>query len=158
MSFARVWASYYDAFGVYGALAFLSHQVAGRPREIRARPKGSNSPMHVRVGTSDAWLYLQILLRGQYALDLPFTPRTIVDVGANIGLTSVYYARRYPQARVISVEAEASNFAILCRNVARYPNIVPVHAALWNRDGFVGVGEPSPVGSDKWGFVTREGG
>ena len=157
MSFPRLVAAYYDCFGVYGALAFLCHHVAGHPREIRACPKEIKNPVHVRVGTSDAWLYREILLRGQYALDLPFTPRTIVDAGANIGLASIYFARRYPQARVISVEAEASNFEILCRNVRPYPNIVPIHAALWNRDGFIGVSEPSLSGSDKWGFVTHEG-
>src|ERR1700730_1245135 len=157
MSFSRVVASYYEAFGVYGALAFLCHHVVGHPREISAWPEEIKSPVHVRVGTSDAWVYRQILLRGQYALDLPFTPQTIVDAGANIGLASIYYARRYPQARVISVEAEASNFEILCRNVAPYPNIVPIHAALWNRDGFIGVSEPSPRTSDKWAFVTHEG-
>jgi FkbM family methyltransferase len=157
MSFPRLVASYYDAFGVYGALAFLCHHVAGHPREIRACPKEVKSPVHVRVGTSDAWLYREILLRGQYALDLPFSPRTIVDAGANIGLASIYFARRYPQARVISVEAEASNFELLCRNVGPYPNIVPIHAALWNRDGVIGVNEPSARTSDKWGFITHEG-
>jgi len=70
MSFSRVVASYYEAFGVYGALAFLCHHVVGHPREISAWPEEIKSPVHVRVGTSDAWVYRQILLRGQYALDL----------------------------------------------------------------------------------------
>jgi FkbM family methyltransferase len=152
----KLLAFYRDAFGVSGALAFLSRQLIGCPREIRARPKGVKTPLHVRVGTSDAWLYGEILLRGQYAIDLPFTPRTIVDAGANIGMTSVYYTLRYPQARVISVEAEDSNFGVLCRNVAHYPNVTPVHAALWKSDGVARVSERSPE-SGKWGFVAYEG-
>jgi FkbM family methyltransferase len=160
MSLSRISVSYYKSFGAKGALAFLSHRFAGRPREIEARTKGMESPVHVRVGTSDAWLYREILLRGQYALDIPFTPRTIVDAGGNIGLASIYYARRYPLARVISVEAEASNFEILRRNVSPFANIVPVHAALWKQDGFISVSgrDNATNGRDKWGFITHEGG
>jgi FkbM family methyltransferase len=152
-------ASYHDVFGLYGVLAFLSHDFAGYPQEIRAKPRGIGTPLHVRMGTSDAWLCREILLRGQYALNLPFTPRTIVDAGANIGLASIYYARRYPQARIVSVEPEASNFDILCKNVADFPTISPVHAALWKSDGSVSVGERNSAanGSGKWGFVTYEG-
>jgi len=148
--------SYHDAFGWGGTLAFLSHQLVGYPREITGQPKGIPQPVHVRVGTSDAHLYYKILLRDEYALNLPFTPRTIVDAGANIGLTSIYYAQQYPRARVISVEAEATNFAILSRNVSSYPGIVPIHAALWKSDGLICVSERSSD-SGKWGFITHEG-
>jgi FkbM family methyltransferase len=155
----RLFASYLDVFGLFGALAYLSHQLVGCPREIWAQPKSIDRPLYIRVGTSDAWLCRQILVHGQYAQNLPFTPKTIVDAGANIGLASIYYARRYPQARIISVEAEASNYAVLTRNVARYPNIVPVHAALWNRDGFVSVSQrnTNTSASEPWAFFTSEG-
>lgn len=58
------------------------------------------------------------------------------------------------------MEAEASNFAILAKNVGRYANISPIHAALWNRDGEIGVSEPDPASGafGKWGFVAREDG
>ena len=159
LSRARLLASYKDVFGMFGALALLSHELAGYPREIKARFKGIKGPLYIRVGTSDAWLCRQILLCGQYALDLPFTPTTIVDAGANIGLASIYFAQRYPQARIISVEAEASNFAFLRRNTKRYPQIIPVHAAMWKRDGFVSVSErnPNTRASQPWEFFTQEG-
>jgi FkbM family methyltransferase len=159
MSFMEGIAAYYDILGVRGVLAVSAYRLTGRPREITAKAKGVRHPVHIRVRTTDASIYREILLRGEYALDLPFTPATIVDAGANIGMASIYYAHRYPEARIVAVEAEQSNFDVLRRNVAPYPNILPIHAALWNRDGFVGVSEPDPStgGFGKWGFVTHEG-
>jgi hypothetical protein len=78
-------------------MAFLSHHFTGYPREITAHPNGIAQPVHIRVGTSDVPLYHEILVREQYSIDLPFTPRTITDAGANIGLASIYYAHRFPK-------------------------------------------------------------
>ena len=79
-----------------------------------------------------------------------------MDAGANIGMASIYFAHRYPEAKIIAIEPEASNFAVLARNVQPYPTIKAVHAAVWNRDGEVNVGKPAPEtgASGKWSFVT----
>jgi FkbM family methyltransferase len=68
----------------------------------------------------------------------------IVDAGAHIGMASISFVLRYPQAMVVAVEPEPTNFAALLRNVAPYKNIVPVKAALWEDDGEVWLG-PSNV-------------
>src|ERR1700693_2033933 len=83
-----------------------------------------------------------------------------VDAGANIGMASIYFAHRYPEAKIIAIEPEASNFAVLARNVQPYPTIKPVHSAVWNQDGEVNVGNPDPEtgASGKWSFVTRRQG
>jgi tRNA1(Val) A37 N6-methylase TrmN6 len=52
---------------------------------------------------------------------LTFFTGTIVDAGANIGMASIFFAQKYPDAKIIAVEAEASNFAMLARNVQPYP-------------------------------------
>lgn len=150
---------YYESFGIRGVLSISAHRIFGHPREITARAPGIRYPVHMRVRTTDPATYSEVLLRGEYVLDLPFSPKTIVDAGANIGMASIYFANRYPDARIIAIEAEASNFAMLERNVRPYPSIVPVHAALWNRDGQIGVTEPDRAtgAHGNWGFVTREG-
>jgi len=123
------------------------------------RPPGIRNPVHIRVRTSDVLAYSEVLLGEEYAFDLPFSPKTIVDAGANIGMASIYFTHRYPEAKVVAVEAEASNFAVLSRNVRPYPAIIPVHAALWNRDGEISVSEPDGSAGDigKWAFVAHEG-
>jgi FkbM family methyltransferase len=90
---------------------------------------------------------------------LPFTPEVIVDAGANIGMASIFFANRFPAAKIFAIEAEASNFELLTRNVRPYPKITPIHTALWNRDGQISVSEPDPStgAAGKWGCVTHEG-
>src|ERR1700730_14900976 len=44
--------------------------------------------------------------------------RVIIDCGANIGITSLFLAARYPDAMIISVEPHPENFALLKSNVA----------------------------------------
>jgi FkbM family methyltransferase len=150
---------YYSNFGLRGVLAISAYRLLGRPKEITAHPPAIRNPVQLRVGTSDSLAYAEVLLQGQYSFDLPFSPRTIVDAGANIGMASIYLTHKYPEAKIIAIEAEATNFAVLARNVRPYPAIIPIHAALWHRDGEISVGKPTPASGagDKWGFVTHEG-
>lgn len=160
MSVRGGFAGYYSNFGIRGVLAISAHRLFGRPKEITAHPPCIRNPVHLRMRTSDPSTYAEVLLRGEYAFDLPFSPRTIVDAGANIGMASIYFAHRYPEAKIIAIEPEASNFAVLARNVQPYPTIKPIHAAVWNQDGQVNVGNPDPEtgASGKWSFVTRRRG
>ena len=159
MSIAEGLKAYYSEFGVRGVFAISAYRLFGYPKEIMVFPPGIQDPVHLRVRTTDVPTYGEILLRGEYAFDLPFPPKVIVDAGANIGMASIYFANRYPEAKIIAIEAEASNFVMLTRNVRPYPAIIPVHAALWNRDGEISVGEPDAAtgASGNWAFVTREG-
>ncbi len=159
MNIAEGFNKYYDAFGFRGVLAISAYRLTGRPKEVRARPAGITHPLSIRVRTTDVVVYKEIFQGGQYEFDLPFRPRTIVDVGANTGLTSVYYTHKYPDARIIAIEPEDSNFRTLANNVAAYPSIVPIQAALWSRDGHISISEPDPATGayGKWGFVTHDG-
>jgi FkbM family methyltransferase len=152
-------AYYYSRYGLRGVLAISAYRLFEAPKEISARPPGIRYPVNLRIKTSDESTYKQILLDGGYAFDLPFSPNVIVDAGANIGTASIYFTHRYPEAKIIAIEPEASNFAVLARNVRPYPAIVPFHAALWNRDGEIGVSEPDPATGAKgnWAFVTHGG-
>jgi FkbM family methyltransferase len=156
MSILDGFRAYYSNFGIRGVLAISVYRLVGRPRELTVWPPGIENPVHIRVRTTDVSLYSSILLGDEYAFDLPFSPRIIVDVGANIGMTSIYFAHKYPEAKIFAIEAEASNFAVLSRNVQHYPKIIPIHAALWSRDGEISVSQP-PLLPGAWGFVTHEG-
>jgi len=49
---------------------------------------------------------------------------------ANIGITSLFLAARYPGATILSVEPHPENFALLKTNVAEVPRIVPIRACV----------------------------
>lgn len=69
----------------------------------------------------------EVITWNMYATRLHQSPRVIVDAGANIGLTAVYFANQFPAARILALEPESSNYALLCKNTAAYPQ-----AALWS--------------------------
>jgi hypothetical protein len=48
----------------------------------------------------------------------------IVDGGANVGYSSLYFARLYPSAQIIAVEPDEENAAVFKLNLARYQDRV----------------------------------
>jgi FkbM family methyltransferase len=150
---------YYRYFGLRGVLAISAYRLFGHPKELNAHPSAIRHPVHLRLRTTDQEVYPEILLQGFYAYDLGFSPKTIVDAGANIGMASIYFTHRYPEARVVAIEAEASNFALLAKNVRPYSSITPIHAALWSEDGEISVSQPDPStrAGGEYAFFTHEG-
>jgi FkbM family methyltransferase len=60
--------------------------------------------------------------------------KTIVDCGANIGLTSMYLLERYPNARLLAIEANPRNAEICRRNLRSYGDHASViTAGIWSR-------------------------
>ena len=60
------------------------------------------------------------------------SPQLIVDGGANVGYASVYFANAHPNTRIIAIEPDPENCAMLRKNCAAYPNIELVQGALWS--------------------------
>lgn len=85
-----------------------------------------------RIG--DLFVLYEVLAFDAYRIPpqlvAPQSVETIIDCGANVGLTSLYFASTYPAARIYSVEADPENFALLRANTASEPRIVPVHACV----------------------------
>jgi FkbM family methyltransferase len=91
-------------------------------------------PVFLRHPSTDLSTYKQIFSDFSYNCELTFEPDIIVDAGANIGLASVYFANKYSNAKIISIEPEKNNFEMLKKNIANYKNITPLNAALWNKN------------------------
>jgi FkbM family methyltransferase len=49
--------------------------------------------------------------------------RTVVDIGANVGAASVYFAMAYPDAQVYALEPASSPLSLLGQNVASLRNV-----------------------------------
>jgi FkbM family methyltransferase len=109
-------------------------------------------PILLRRGTSDLPCFEQIILRQDYAMNLSSPPATILDCGANIGLSALYFHHRYPEARILSVEPQRSNFDLLEWNTGAVDRITCLHAAVHARDDRLSVVDP---GADHWGYQTR---
>lgn len=101
--------------------------------------EGERAMLHVRPNKGDLFILYEVLAREAYAIPAslldPDKVEVIVDCGANIGITALYFARRYPKARIICVEPDPENFEILERNVAGQQSIEPVRAAVVGSSG-----------------------
>ena len=95
---------------------------------------GLKQPVYVRPASTDIEVMQQVLLDNEYEFSLPSPPKVIVDAGANIGLASVYFANKYPDATIIALEPDPSNFKLVEMNTAAYPQIRRMNVALWNEN------------------------
>jgi len=136
--------------------------------KIRVRDKRSNfeALLSLRPNTSDIYVFEQVFANCDYSLrrlsrykDIAAIYEEIVsqsyrpivlDLGANIGMASLYFGRDWPQAWIAAVEPDQENFDILRRNVSGY-DIQPFHAAVASADGKVSIITP---GADSWAKQT----
>lgn len=131
--------------------------------------KGVKHPVQYRMGSSD-WPVLQkIFMADDYDIPSPAHARAvddayaamvargvrpvIIDCGANIGLASIWFANRFPDALIYAIEPEPDNFAILTRNCAGYDHIVPLQLAISDRETHVTLANPS---GEPWAWETVE--
>jgi FkbM family methyltransferase len=121
---------------------------------------GRDHVVALRPGTSDLYVLQQVFRDSEYAsADLPASARTIVDLGANIGLAALFFALRYPEARILAVEPDAGNFALLTANIATVADrVTPLLAAAWPSDGHINLhsedADGTPLGA--WGIQVSE--
>lgn len=125
-----------SAFGLRGVAEYLLWSKVSRRMfpASRARHPLALHPLWCRWGGSDYFVFNQIFRHPEYAC-VAGLPRVelVIDCGANAGYSAAYFLSRYPQCRLIAVEPEPGNFALLQRNLAPYgERAKPVHAGVWS--------------------------
>lgn len=78
-------------------------------------------------------------------------PSLIVDAGANIGASVVYFHKIYQDSFIFSVEPDYSNWQILERNTKGL-NGINFNGAISGLDGELEIIDP---GRSDWGFMTK---
>jgi len=132
----------YPRFGMRGLFGFAVAKAMLHPVEFTARVPGIRHSVRLRAKRTDTLLCEQVLRKHEYECDLSCPPKVIVDAGANIGLTSVYFATDIQMHASLRSSQNRKNFRLLRLNSARYKNIKPIRAALWGHDGVVGLTNP----------------
>lgn len=110
-------------------------------------------PVYLRKNETDVTVFNNVFHRREYDIDFREIPEVIVDGGANIGLTSVFFAQKFPDATIVAVEPEPGNFAMLKRNTAPYPNVRALNCGLWNKSTNLRIID---YGEGAWAFVVTE--
>jgi FkbM family methyltransferase len=119
---------------------------------------------HYRAGTSDEGVIGQIFRTVDYDLSrlrrMPDLTRylaegaasgrrpLVIDAGANIGASPVYFASAFPGARVVAIEPDDDNFELLKKNIEGL-DVVSIHGAVASASGRARLTDP---GAGHWGF------
>lgn len=149
----KVLLKYILRFGpIHGPLILL--RIGFNTEFARIYVPGYQAPMFLRPNTSDAPTFEKIFMDSEYDLSfLNLNPKLIIDGGSNVGYATIFFAKRYPNARIISVEPEGSNFRLLVQNTQPYPNVTRIKAALWNRKAFLKI---ENLRDEKYAFRVTE--
>lgn len=96
--------------------------------------KGYEHPVLFRYGSSDSPVLYQSLVAQEYScLDASENPKLIIDCGANVGYSSIYFLNKYPAAHVIAVEPDEDNFKVCAKNLIPYNERVSlIRSAIWS--------------------------
>jgi FkbM family methyltransferase len=107
----------------------------------------------IRKGTTDIEVFEAIFVRRTYHFPVDIKPKLIIDGGAYVGYSSLYFSLKYPQAKIIAVEPEDSNFEVLEKNTRNVPNIRRIKAGLWYKNAPLKIRD---FGAGHWSFRTEE--
>jgi FkbM family methyltransferase len=138
------------ALGIW-ARARRLNGIEGRVAEVPL-PDGTGSVL-LRIGTTDNAVYDQVFCEQEYKFNVDSEPRFILDAGAHIGLAALFFARRFPNARIVSIEPDRSNWQLARKNTAKFPNVTILRGALWNREAHLAIANPD---DSPWGFRVME--
>jgi FkbM family methyltransferase len=106
----------------------------------------------LRRGKTDILVFKKIFIDREYDFKLTGSVNNIIDAGANIGLSAIFFSIKYPMAKIIAIEPEHSNFILMQTNVSPYPNIIPVLGGISNQSGKFAIKNTS---GDHWNFMLE---
>lgn len=93
-------------------------------------------PFKFHDGPSFVHTYRELFQGNIYQFNPYGDGRTILDCGANMGLSVLYFAINYPEHRIIAFEPDPSIFEILRENVDTFGlnNVTVLERAVWDKE------------------------
>lgn len=129
----RVFLQYVHHYGIGWTIGFVLKYLTNSGMMEFTVPGYGSLQFKARKKTSDVRVFNQVIMRRSYQLpiDLPDV-RFIVDAGANAGYSVLYFANAHPQAKILAIEPDQSNFAMLSENVKPLGRVRAFNGALWH--------------------------
>lgn len=143
-----VW--YYHSFGLknlpLGIIRFVINKSL-----VQIKIDGKHT-VFVRPATTDMDVFNEIFINEELRKDFG-SPRFIIDAGAHVGFSAIWFAILFPQAKILAIEPEASNFEMLLKNTRNHGNITCIKAGLWGRNAQLKIKNRE---CDNWNFIVDE--
>ncbi len=123
-----------DVF-LYRAIKFGAFGMRNRERTVRLR---NGITLTYRLNRGDMQSVREVWYDHVYRLPFESSVETVVDLGANIGLSSVYFAKHYAATTIVAVEPDPANVRLLRRNLGQNGIAASVvEAAIGPTDGML---------------------
>jgi FkbM family methyltransferase len=155
------------AAGLVKAGEILLRRAFGAPGVVSVNVSGYR--LGVRPRESDLFVLSQIFGWEEYRIEAwrlsmlrkvasnwqttGITP-LIIDAGANVGYSALYFASLFPGVCVLAIEPDRTSFNILTRHARANEQVKPVYAALWSHDRGL---ELKTSNKGSWGACVAEG-
>lgn len=111
--------------------------IAANPRFKEGVTNIFSKPFKFHDGLSFVATYKELFQTNIYKFSPSKDARTILDCGANMGLSVLYFSINYPDHHIIAFEPDPEIFAILEENVQTLglKNVTLYQKAVWNKTG-----------------------
>jgi FkbM family methyltransferase len=127
-------------------------------KHFRFSVKGYRYPLWTRYGTSDIHVLYQIFVDQEYScLSDVTSPKLIIDCGANVGYSSVYFLNKFPNVHVIAVEPDDKNFEVCRKNLLPYGDrALAIQSGIWSHEVGLKVLKGQYRDGREWTVQVRE--
>src|SRR5687768_11813250 len=98
--------------GVWGSIRWslirwMDHRKLFSGKTVTIRPLCLQYPVVVRMqSSSDADVFENIFVDEELGFDLKEMPRSVLDLGANVGYASAWFLSKYPECTLVAVEPD----------------------------------------------------
>lgn len=140
-----------DAISIYK----LSNRKNSDVLKIKGSVNGQSKDLLLRNNTTDFSIFRQIFISKDYDLNFIFEPETIIDAGAYTGLSTVFFALKYPKCKIISIEPDSDNYLLLEKNVKNLTNVISLNKALWSESTNLTIIKPDNYHKDSISVIEN---
>jgi FkbM family methyltransferase len=93
-------------------------------------------PFDIVDAASFVYMFEEIFEHQIYKFNADTDTPTIIDCGANVGLSILYFKRLFPESRIIAFEPDRIIFGVLENNVRRFnlSNVKLFNKAVWSSE------------------------
>lgn len=113
---------------------FIQRIFVAKGKYISINLLGLSHPIYLRSKTYDTNIFYQIFINEELGIKFENEINTILDLGGNIGLATLFLLRKFPLATFVTVEPENYNFKVLLKNTCNYKNIQCLKAGVFSKN------------------------
>lgn len=126
---------HFKKIGVIQSLSYFTQRTILRKNAlIILKLKGLSHNIYLRNRTYDVNIFYQIFIDEELEMKYNGRINNILDLGANIGLSTLFFLRKYPEVSIISVEPDINNFKVLERNTCNYGSVKRLNLGIYGKN------------------------